>query len=90
MFKNKTVAELENLQSELKLAIAEAKRVEQAVAEVEARKAFTELKEGALLTVKLKGAEEEAQFVKLTDKRVIVTVAGEKKTIMFHNVVRVH
>lgn len=90
MFKGKTVAELEALQTELKVALAEAKRVEQAQADVEAREQFTGLAEGDKLTVVLKGEKVEAEFVKLTDKRLIATVNGEKKTFLFNKVVEVH
>lgn len=87
MFKGKSVAELENVISQAKAELAIARVIEKAEAEVQARANFTGLNQGDVITVVYKGNIVEAVFEKLTDRRLIASVNGLKRTFLFHNVV---
>lgn len=93
-----TVKDIDELMVQLREARKEMKEKEKnAVKELrEAKKAenaekakarLVEAKEGDVLTVIFKGEEVEGTFIKMTEKRFIVLIDEQKKTIMFDKLV---
>ena len=86
-FKNMTVAELDKVMEELKVARKEAVKAEEKNAEAVARDFLNKSEKGDIVTVVFKGERTDAKFVGLTDKRFTVEIDGAKKSIMFTKLV---
>ncbi len=89
MFEEKTIEEIDAIIKEAREAKKRIMNAEKAKADVKTKEILKDVKKGDVLVVVFKGEEVPATFVKLTDKRFVVTIGRRDRTIMFNKLISI-